>query len=148
MVHCIISLEENAFDCLRIFSYVFCEDIIVLGFFDPMSIINFHSSGSGMSILCIIALRMVTQLGLQKALEIYEKYFSEKISNTSKSLNNNSLSDEESLIYNLCTHVELREPLDHLKRFFMAFFLFRCLQKSSFFSNEVSETDNHTCKYF
>ncbi|XP_077301944.1 protein-lysine N-methyltransferase SMYD4-like isoform X2 [Arctopsyche grandis] len=101
--------------------------------------------GSGMSILCIIAMRMVTQSGLQKALQIYETHFQNRNNietNNGHNLKICSDSEKEKLIYNLCTHTELREPMDYLKRFLMAFFLLRCLQKTYFFSDDMSGTEN------
>lgn len=97
-----------------------------------------------MSILCIIAMRMVTQSGLQKALELYKTHFQKRNNietNDEDILKNCNDSEKEKLIYNLCTHTELREPMDYLKRFLMAFFLLRCLQKTFFFSDQMTVTE-------
>ncbi|CAH1125912.1 unnamed protein product [Ceutorhynchus assimilis] len=72
--------------------------------------------GSGMSILGHTALRMITQNGLEKCLEIYDNRDNERV-------------------YKLCTNSQLRPPNDFLQRTLMASFLLRCLQKSNFFGS-------------
>uniref|UniRef100_A0A182J6H9 SET domain-containing protein n=1 Tax=Anopheles atroparvus TaxID=41427 RepID=A0A182J6H9_ANOAO len=74
--------------------------------------------GSGMSILCHLALRIVTQAGTpQKAIEA-----------------------GQSLLDTLCTHSEHRDPEDHFKRTLMTTFLLRCLQKAEFFGRRTTES--------
>ncbi|KFB39589.1 AGAP002999-PA-like protein [Anopheles sinensis] len=74
--------------------------------------------GSGMSILCHLALRIVTQAGTpQKAIEA-----------------------GQSLLDTLCKHTEHRDPEDHFKRTLMTTFLLRCLQKAEFFGRRTTES--------
>ncbi|GLV38670.1 SET and MYND domain containing class 4 member 2 [Carabus blaptoides fortunei] len=73
--------------------------------------------GSGMSILCHVALRIVTQDGLARCLDIHK---------------DKTLDPAQTL----CRHSDLREPKDFLQRSLMAAFLLRCLQKCNFFPNK------------
>ncbi|KYM81841.1 SET and MYND domain-containing protein 4 [Atta colombica] len=69
--------------------------------------------GSGMSVLSMVALRMVTQEGPRKC-------------------------DDESVDvapYNLVTHADKRTSKDFLERSLMAAFLLKCLQRVGFFAN-------------
>ncbi|XP_066159311.1 SET and MYND domain-containing protein 4-like [Euwallacea fornicatus] len=73
--------------------------------------------GSGMSILGYISLRIITQKGLKKCLQIYENRNNERL-------------------YKLCTNSDSRSPEDFLQRTLMAAFLLRCLQRSGFFGTD------------
>lgn len=76
--------------------------------------------GSGMSILCHLALRLVTQAGTpEKAIEIA-----------------NDLG--------LCAHAEHRNQEDYFRRTLMAAFLLRCLQKADFFGRRKTEAAEPT----
>lgn len=74
--------------------------------------------GSGMSILCFVALRIITQAGT------FEKAFAAG----------------RQLITNLCTHSERRLPDDYLQRCTMSVFLLRILQKAEFFGIRKTES--------
>ncbi|XP_055914079.1 SET and MYND domain-containing protein 4 [Eupeodes corollae] len=79
--------------------------------------------GSGMSILCYIALRVFTQAraGVEQGLSV-----------------------ANNLIENLCAHVESRKADDFLQRSLMAGFLMRCLQKANYFGHRKTEGVNPT----
>lgn len=77
--------------------------------------------GSGMSILCFIALRMITQHG---SVEI-------------------AIERGRQVIRELCTHSNERQATDYLQRTVMSAFLLRVLQKSNFFGRRTSESGNH-----
>lgn len=78
--------------------------------------------GSGMSILCHVALRMVTQAGTP-----------EKVLEEGKMLRDT-----------FCAHTEHRDPEDHFKRTLMTAFLLRCLQKVEFFGRRTTEAPEPT----
>lgn len=74
--------------------------------------------GSGMSILCFIALRMITQHGsVDMAIEKGRK-----------------------VINDLCTHSNQRKVTDYLQRTVMSCFLLRIMQKGNFFGRRTSES--------
>lgn len=73
--------------------------------------------GSGMSVLCYLALRFVTQSGTPAE----------------------ALLKGRQLITNLCTHSDRRQVEDYLQRCTMSAFLLRILQKSEFFGRRSSE---------
>lgn len=76
--------------------------------------------GSGMSILCHLAFRLVTQGGSpEKAAEITKDLA-------------------------LCSHAEKRSHEDYFRRTLMAAFLLRCLQKSEFFGRRKTEAAEPT----
>ncbi|XP_065361509.1 SET and MYND domain-containing protein 4 [Calliphora vicina] len=78
--------------------------------------------GSGMSILCFIALRVFTQ-----------------------SANLEGALTTANLLYkNLCTHEDARQADDLLQRSLMSAFLLRCLQKSQYFGRRKTEGVNPT----
>ncbi|XP_035898135.1 SET and MYND domain-containing protein 4 isoform X1 [Anopheles stephensi] len=78
--------------------------------------------GSGMSILCHVALRMVTQAGTpQKVIQ-----------------------EGHMLRDTFCAHTEHRDPEDHFKRTLMTAFLLRCLQKAEFFGRRTTEAPEPT----
>lgn len=78
--------------------------------------------GSGMSILCYIALRVFTQ-----------------------SPNLESALNTANLLYrNLCTHEDARQADDLLQRSLMSAFLLRCLQKAQYFGRRKTEGVNPT----
>ncbi|XP_067642855.1 SET and MYND domain-containing protein 4 [Eurosta solidaginis] len=78
--------------------------------------------GSGMSILCYLALRIFTQASSVES----------------------ALHDANSVYENLCSHVESRQADDYLQRSLMAGFLLRCLQKAQYFGRRKSEGVNPT----
>lgn len=80
--------------------------------------------GSGMSILCHIALKIVIQ----------SKSPEEAIVNGKK------------LISSLCVHSDIRTNEDYFKRALMTTFLLRCLQKSEFFGRRTTEAADPTPK--
>lgn len=76
--------------------------------------------GSGMSILCFIAFRMITQYGsVEMAIE-----------------------KGRQTIHELCTHSKERRASDYLQRTVMSAFLLRIMQKSGFFGHRTSESGN------
>lgn len=80
--------------------------------------------GSGMSILCFIALRIITQhasveLAIQKGRQI---------------------------VGELCTHSSKRNATDYLQRTVMSAFILRIMQKSNFFGRRSSESGNFIIK--
>lgn len=88
--------------------------------------------GSGMSILCHLALRMVTQSGLQHFLDIKDTLHE---SFSQPNIHPGSYGS----VYNLVTHADNRPAQDFLHRTLMALFLLRCLQEAHFFP---ARTDN------
>lgn len=80
--------------------------------------------GSGMSILCFIALRIVTSC---------------KTPDT-------ALSKGKQLLDILCSHSDIREPEDYFQRALMVTFLLRILQKSGFFGRRPTEAAEPTEK--
>ncbi|XP_058448235.1 SET and MYND domain-containing protein 4 [Malaya genurostris] len=78
--------------------------------------------GSGMSILCHVALRLIAQAGTpEKAIE-----FGTEIRQA------------------LCAHCEFRDQEDYFQRALMAAFLLRCLQKAEFFGRRKTEAAEPT----
>lgn len=73
--------------------------------------------GSGMSVLCNIALRIITQNRNPQA----------------------ALIEGKELLKNLCKHSEQRAPIDYFQRALMATFILRCLQKAEFFGRRKTE---------
>nr|CAD7201939.1 unnamed protein product [Timema douglasi] len=83
--------------------------------------------GSGMSILCHVALRMVTQAG--------EQFFLDRRQDlTSHSKEILPPSDKYLAVHSLVTHADKRKPKEFFQRTLMAVFLLKCLQKSGYFS--------------
>nr|CAD7393228.1 unnamed protein product [Timema cristinae] len=83
--------------------------------------------GSGMSILCHVALRMVTQAG--------EQFFLDRRQDlTSHSKEILPPSDKYLAVHNLVTHANKRKPKEFFQRTLMAVFLLKCLQKAGYFS--------------
>lgn len=82
--------------------------------------------GSGMSVLCHVALKMILQT------ENNEK----------------KLAQVKEILDKLCTHSDLRQPHDYLQRALMTTFLLRFLQHCGFFGRRTTEavnpTDNET----
>lgn len=76
--------------------------------------------GSGMSILCFIAFRMITQHG---SVEV-------------------AIEKGRQTIRELCTHSNERKASDYLQRTVMSAFLLRIMQKSGFFGRRTSESGN------
>lgn len=80
--------------------------------------------GSGMSILCHIALRLVLQYGTpEKALD-----------------------EGKILLGSLCKNSRMRSDEDFFKRCLMSTFLLRCLQKTEFFGRRTTESAEPTPK--
>lgn len=75
--------------------------------------------GSGVSVLCHLALRMITQKELKENLRLYGNRKKEHV-------------------FSLCTNREKRSPKDFFRRTVMASFLLRCLQKVGYFGEEYS----------
>ncbi|KAJ9592588.1 hypothetical protein L9F63_015726, partial [Diploptera punctata] len=87
--------------------------------------------GSGMSILCHLALRMVTQAGLQ--------YFKDIKHSLAESFSQPTSDPEKYMsVYNLVTHADKRPAQDFLHRTLMSLFLLRCLQDANFFNKNSS----------
>ncbi|XP_022225325.2 SET and MYND domain-containing protein 4 [Drosophila obscura] len=78
--------------------------------------------GSGMSILCFIALRIFTQAASVE----------------------DGLATANLLFENLCSHEDVRQPEDYLQRSLMAGFLMRILQKAQYFGQRKTEGVNPT----
>lgn len=78
--------------------------------------------GSGMSILCFIALRMVT------------KYASVEM----------AIEKGRKVIHDLCTHSNQRKATDYLQRTVMSAFLLRIIQKSNFFGRRTTESGKNS----
>lgn len=76
--------------------------------------------GSGMSILCFIALRMITQ---QRSV-------------------NAAIQNGRQVIRELCSHSNKRPASDYLQRTVMSAFLLRILQKANFFGRRTTESGN------
>lgn len=74
--------------------------------------------GSGMSILCFLALRIITQSMTPEL----------------------ALKNCRQIIADLCTHSIRRPPEDYLQRCTMAAFLLRVLQKAEFFGRRTTES--------
>lgn len=74
--------------------------------------------GSGMSVLCFLALRLMTQ---SRTPEL-------------------AIANGRKLISNLCTHSDRRLIDDYLQRCTMSAFLLRILQKSEFFGRRALES--------
>jgi hypothetical protein len=91
--------------------------------------------GSGMSILCHLALRIITQSGLQHFLDIKDTLH-ESLSQP------NTHPGSYSSVYNLVTHADKRPAQDFLNRTLMALFLLRCLQDAHFFPTSTKNTES------
>nr|CAD7439591.1 unnamed protein product [Timema bartmani] len=91
--------------------------------------------GSGMSILCHVALRMVTQAG--------EQFFLDRRQDlTSHSTEILPPSDKYLAVHNLVTHSNKRKPKELFQRTLMAVFLLKCLQKAGYFSTpSIDQTE-------
>ncbi|XP_035794036.1 SET and MYND domain-containing protein 4-like [Anopheles albimanus] len=74
--------------------------------------------GSGMSILCHLALRIVLESGTPQA----------------------AIEKGNALLEHLCAHSQLREAEDHFKRTLMTTFLLSILQKAEFFGRRTTES--------
>lgn len=74
--------------------------------------------GSGMSILCHIALKIIIE----------------------SKTPNDALVNGKKLLDGLCAHKQLRDPEDYFKRCLMTTFLLRCLQKAEFFGRRTTES--------
>lgn len=74
--------------------------------------------GSGMSILCFIALRMITQQSSVDA----------------------AIQNGRQVIHELCSHSTKRPASDYLQRTVMSAFLLRILQKANFFGRRTTES--------
>lgn len=74
--------------------------------------------GSGMSVLCHIALKIVIE----------------------SKTPDDALASANKLLDGLCAHKKLRDPEDYFKRCLMTTFLLRCLQKAEFFGRRTTES--------
>lgn len=114
----------------RLLAPVGCPDCSSVAFCSPkcrdIAISTYHKYeckfldlliGSGMSVLTLATLRLITQQDFEKTLEIYK-------------------ARDKNALYNLCTNAEKRSSGDFLQRSLMAGFLLRCLQKSGYFGEE------------
>ncbi|XP_044252306.1 SET and MYND domain-containing protein DDB_G0273589-like [Tribolium madens] len=81
--------------------------------------------GSGMSVLSLMALRIITQQNLTQTLGIYDR-------------------KDTNALYNLCTNETKRQNCDFLQRSLMAAFLLRCLQKSGYFGGNDTVVPTQT----
>lgn len=79
--------------------------------------------GSGMSILCFIALRMITQASSVE----------------------NAIQHGRQVISELCSHSSERPPTDYLQRSVMSAFLLRILQESNFFGRRTTQSGKYLC---
>lgn len=103
---------------------------------------NFNISGSGMSVLCSLALRMLTQIGLQESLKIYQDNFKDgNDEKMTKIFDRTTKTGRIATIYSLNTHETFRVQDDFIKRVLMAIFLTRCLRKANFFSTESKKDE-------
>ncbi|XP_044759990.1 SET and MYND domain-containing protein 4 [Coccinella septempunctata] len=73
--------------------------------------------GSGVSVLCHLALRMITQKKLEENMRLYQNR-------------------REEHVFSLCTNKQKRTAKDFFRRTVMAAFLLRCLQKVGYFNDE------------
>ncbi|XP_021934580.1 SET and MYND domain-containing protein 4 isoform X2 [Zootermopsis nevadensis] len=87
--------------------------------------------GSGMSILCHLALRMLTQSGLQHFLGMKDTL-------QESFLQPNMHPGGYASVYNLVTHADERPAKDFMHRTLMALFLLRCLQEAHFFQTNTN----------
>ncbi|PSN41945.1 hypothetical protein C0J52_06418 [Blattella germanica] len=109
--------------------------------------------GSGMSILCHLALRMITQNSLQHFKDIKDSLqesfmeFSSKpgyyfINFIIRMILSIYSTGSYASIYNLVTHADRRPAEDFLHRTLMALFLLRCLQDTDFFPDNSKSSDS------
>lgn len=80
--------------------------------------------GSGMSILCFTALRMILQT----------------------QNNPEKLKEVKTILQNLCQHADIRKPHDYFQRTLMTTFILRFLQHSGFFGRRTTESVEPTKK--
>lgn len=82
--------------------------------------------GSGMSILCFIALRILTQESTADA----------------------AIKKGRTILHELCSHSKQRPADDYLQRTIMSSFLLRILQKSGFFGRRTSDSRKYRSSQF
>lgn len=124
----------HKYSLLRLISPVGCTTCSNIAFCSPgcrdIALSTYHRYeckylnlllGSGMSILSLITLRMVTQTNVQKQLEIFDDREKEKV-------------------YTLCTNASMREPADFLQRTLMIAFLLRSLQVAGYFGRDPNNS--------
>ncbi|KOC68811.1 SET and MYND domain-containing protein 4 [Habropoda laboriosa] len=91
--------------------------------------------GSGMSVLSMLALRMVTQIGPTNCFKIW------------RALNSQADSVQREIDlrpYDLVMHQKRRTADDFFERSLMAVFLLKCLQRVGFFEQAATTTDDET----
>lgn len=91
--------------------------------------------GSGMSVLSFLALRMVTQEGLEFFKKLQSKIELIKINEANqKEIEFTKRESEYMKVYNLTSHSDLRLNEDYFRRALMAIFLVKCLKEVDFFN--------------
>ncbi|XP_063223729.1 SET and MYND domain-containing protein 4-like isoform X2 [Bacillus rossius redtenbacheri] len=88
--------------------------------------------GSGMSILCHVALRLVTQSGLE--------FFAQRREQIRQHAGPTSKDDKYMEVFNLVTHSDKRSAIDFFQRTLMAIFLLTYLQKAGFFPSTTAKS--------
>lgn len=125
--HCFVRLIApiGCTDCASVaFCSIECRDVAINTYHKFECKFLDLLIGSGMSILCHIALKMVLQEGTpEKALEAGKR-----------------------LSHILCKNADMRGEEDYFKRCLMSTFLLRCLQKSEFFGRRTTESAEPTPK--
>ena len=91
--------------------------------------------GSGMSILCFIALRMITQRKLQDFLALRARIVNANQEHSFVDKSDNCFADEYMRVYNLTTLSHLRSDKDFFNRTIMSIFLLKCLRCSGYFAS-------------
>lgn len=90
--------------------------------------------GSGMSVLSFLALRMITQEGLEFLKKLQNKIeLIKKDKENLKELEFTKRESEYMKVYNLTSHSDLRLNEDYFRRALMAIFLVKCLKEVDFF---------------
>ncbi|CAG0891243.1 unnamed protein product [Cyprideis torosa] len=99
--------------------------------------------GSGMSITCFLAFRILTQSGMAYFRAMKDQLI--KGPDEEKFLNSEGVYDAESYlsVFNLVSHEDQRSTADLLHKTVMAMFLLKCLQSVKFFGPEISSKDRH-----
>jgi len=98
---------------------------------------------SGMSIICFLAYRCITQKPLKFFLDNKETFKQhDKTSGSNKSQVTKFLSDDYVNLYNLCTHRDQRKMNDIFHRAMFVVMMLRCLKKLGYFGEDVKEKAN------
>ncbi|XP_042864384.1 SET and MYND domain-containing protein 4-like isoform X2 [Penaeus japonicus] len=96
--------------------------------------------GSGMSINCFLALRILTQSPISFFLEMKDKLENEKLKETTEAKDVYDPTDFFRL-YNLVTHSEQRTPEDWFHRTCMVVFLVKALKKTKYFEDKGTQNN-------